>query len=254
MKVLKKDDSFFSKINQSQVNRYYIKTLLGYCSQSKRGELFELNDKLFVKISPFLYLVGSFSVEELSIILDNFDRHFLILDKSLSFFENNLKPFGINTQNREHFLDFSFDEVNLNNLINSPPLHFKIVELTEDIFNNIRTEGIFSNHFTLFDHYQEFKKYGRAGLVMKGHQIVSIASTFCNYNNHVEIQVDTLKKYRGKGLATIACAKLLINIESANFTPHWDAATSQSKALGEKLGFSMPVSYKMYHKLDQENF
>ncbi|MBD3406975.1 MAG: GNAT family N-acetyltransferase [Candidatus Lokiarchaeota archaeon] len=81
-------------------------------------------------------------------------------------------------------------------------------------------------------------------------ELASIAYPAFPYINEFEIQVITLNKkdFRQKGLATVACAEMIIDALEHNIVPHWDAANEPSIALAKKLGYSNPVSYYAYFK------
>ena len=77
-------------------------------------------------------------------------------------------------------------------------------------------------------------------------QLVSGASTYAVYNKGFEIEIDTKREYRGKGLATVAGAKFILESLALNKTPSWDAHDLRSVHLAEKLGYHLSHDYVVY--------
>ena len=61
-----------------------------------------------------------------------------------------------------------------------------------------------------------------------------------------EIEVDTVAEERRKGLATIACAALILCCLEENLYPSWDAQNMNSVHLAEKLGYEFDHEYTAY--------
>nr|MCU0481496.1 GNAT family N-acetyltransferase [Anaerolineae bacterium] len=62
----------------------------------------------------------------------------------------------------------------------------------------------------------------------------------------IEIQIDTKPDYRGKGLATVAAAHLMLHSLENNLAPSWDAATEISAKMAQKLGYTPQGTYEFY--------
>ena len=112
--------------------------------------------------------------------------------------------------------------------------------------NQIKEDARFKNHFSLSNNFEEFIKTGVCYVTTFEDKISSIASSFCNYRNSIEIQVNTSHKFQKIGAASSVCAALLIEAQSRNITPCWDAATNISKKLGSKLGFKEIINYQIF--------
>ncbi|MFW9916868.1 MAG: GNAT family N-acetyltransferase [Candidatus Thorarchaeota archaeon] len=63
----------------------------------------------------------------------------------------------------------------------------------------------------------------------------------------VEIDVQTLQEFRGRGFATTVCAKLIEYCLELGIEPHWDASNELSLKLAQKLGYTNPKQYKAYY-------
>ena len=72
------------------------------------------------------------------------------------------------------------------------------------------------------------------------------ASSYVVYDKGIEIEIDTKREYRGKGLATVVGAKLILECLANNITPSWDAHDLRSVHLAEKLGYHLSHDYVVY--------
>jgi RimJ/RimL family protein N-acetyltransferase len=62
-----------------------------------------------------------------------------------------------------------------------------------------------------------------------------------------ELGITTQKPYRGRGIATIACAHLIQLCEAAGASTYWECVrlNAGSRALARKLGFVNERAYKL---------
>lgn len=81
--------------------------------------------------------------------------------------------------------------------------------------------------------------------VFTGGKLVSGATSFAREGKTVEIEVDTHPRFRRRGLATIAAARLVLYCLDNDLVPHWDAANKPSRALAAKLGFTLERDYEV---------
>ena len=83
-------------------------------------------------------------------------------------------------------------------------------------------------------------------MAMKGQKIVSGASSYSSYKDGIEIEIDTHKDYRRKGLAYACGAKLILACLEKGWYPSWDAHNKASVALAEKLGYHFDHAYTAF--------
>ncbi len=96
----------------------------------------------------------------------------------------------------------------------------------------------------------EFVSDTIAFCIKEGEKVVSMAAAARSseqLTNSVEIDVQTLQEYRGRGFAAIVCAKLIEYCLERGIEPHWDAANELSLKLAQKLGYTNPKRYKGYY-------
>ena len=97
-----------------------------------------------------------------------------------------------------------------------------------------------------FESKENYLKYGRGIVILKGDVIVAGASSYTRYLEGIEIEVDTIETERRKHLATIACAALILECLEENLYPSWDAQNMNSVHLAEKLGYEFSHEYIAY--------
>ena len=88
-----------------------------------------------------------------------------------------------------------------------------------------------------------FLMHGRGQAVLKDGRIVSGAASALRYRDGIEIETDTKKEERQKGLASSACAALILACLDEGLYPGWDAANRLSVKLAEKLGCEFDRKY-----------
>ena len=87
---------------------------------------------------------------------------------------------------------------------------------------------------------------GRGVVIIKSGRLVAGASSYTRYNEGIEIEVDTVPQERRKGLATVACAALILRCLDEGLYPSWDAQNMNSVRLAEKLGYEFDHEYISY--------
>ena len=97
-----------------------------------------------------------------------------------------------------------------------------------------------------FRNKEAFLEFGRGVVILKSGRIVAGASSYSRYNEGIEIEVDTVAEERRKGLATIACAALILRCIDEGLYPSWDAQNMNSVHLAEKLGYEFDHEYTAY--------
>lgn len=76
--------------------------------------------------------------------------------------------------------------------------------------------------------------------------IVAGASSYTRYKEGIEIQIDTKRDHRRKGLALVCAAKLILECMDRKWYPSWDAHNLGSLALEKKLGYRYDKEYDVY--------
>jgi RimJ/RimL family protein N-acetyltransferase len=103
-----------------------------------------------------------------------------------------------------------------------------------------------SDHMLNFDSVEDFMRRGFGFCILEGDEIVSVATTFAICAKGIEIQINTREKQRGKGLATVVAAHLLLHCLQNGLDPNWDAGNEISARLAMKLGYTPQGNYILW--------
>ncbi|SET28471.1 GNAT family N-acetyltransferase [[Clostridium] polysaccharolyticum] len=93
---------------------------------------------------------------------------------------------------------------------------------------------------------KEFAEHALGFLVLRDGKPVAGISSYAFYDKGLEIEIDTKKAYRKKGLATVLGAKFILECTERGLYPNWDAANLISVKLAEKLGYEFDREYPVY--------
>lgn len=139
-----------------------------------------------------------------------------------------------------------FDVGKLYEVVGSLPDEYTIKLIDEEIFDYCRKEEWCRDLVSQFADYQIYEKMGMGVVVLKDGIPVSGASSYSVYSGGIEIEIDTKKEYRRKGLAFACGASLILNCLDRGLYPSWDAQNLWSVALAEKLGYHFDHEYDAY--------
>ncbi len=121
--------------------------------------------------------------------------------------------------------------------------------MDEELFWRCRQSEWCRDWTAQYDSYALYQKYGLGAVILKDGEPVSGASSYSGYPGGIEIEIDTRKDYRRKGLAYRCGAKLILECLKRGWYPAWDAQNLWSLGLAEKLGYHFEREYTAYEVL-----
>ena len=98
---------------------------------------------------------------------------------------------------------------------------------------------------TSFGSAAAFERDGIGFCVLSDAQLVAAAASAFVSANAIEVQVNTRPDQRGRGLATLASAALLVSCLDNGLRPNWDTGNPVSQRLAERLGYTPLPAYEM---------
>jgi GNAT superfamily N-acetyltransferase len=130
---------------------------------------------------------------------------------------------------------------------NMPISNYKIVRTDEEIFNNMKG-SVVPMHF--WKDAEQFCNHGVGFSLFYDNKLASTAYLAYVHDNYLEIGIETVEEYRGKGLAQYACSALIDYCLENNLEPVWSCRfeNTNSYKLAQKLGFE-PISKRSYYRL-----
>lgn len=142
--------------------------------------------------------------------------------------------------------DTKFDREKLEVIVAALPEGYELHRIDEAIYDLIAEDDLFEDCVCHFASKAQFFELGRGYAVLKDGKPVSVASSYSVYREGIEIEIDTAPEERRKGLASVACAKLILSCLDDGLYPSWDAANLNSVHLAEKLGYEFSHEYPCY--------
>ena len=136
-----------------------------------------------------------------------------------------------------------FNQEKLKAMAKTLPEGYEIRKIDSEIYDLCLATPSFEDFVSSFDSKEMYLTLGRGFVVMRDGRIVSGASSYSRYREGIEIEVNTLKEERHKGLAGAVCAALILSCLDEGLYPRWDAANLMSVRLAEKLGYEFSHEY-----------
>ncbi len=142
--------------------------------------------------------------------------------------------------------DGEFDAPYLESLVSKLPEGYEIRSIDEDIYHELEQIPLMNDFVGCFRDCRDFMDNGLGFVIVKDGKTVSGASSYTRYQDGIEIEVDTITRERGKGLAAIACSALILECLKRGLYPSWDAQNPVSRHLAETLGYHFSHKYPVY--------
>lgn len=229
-------------------------TIILSCLQGHMGEAWvdNLINPTMVEliVGDFVFFAGEPQGEVGEELLINIPINSIIVTES-SKWKEQIKAFYKEDCKIEKRYSFYKNKENLNidflkKFYHKVPEGYKLKKLDKELLENYDVNKL-SNDFTAqFKSMEDYLKRGRGYYILKDGEVISGASSYSIYNDGIEIEIDTAREHRRKGLATIVGAALMVDCLENGLYPSWDAANLSSKALAEKLGYKLNEEYEIY--------
>ena len=140
----------------------------------------------------------------------------------------------------------TFDRDKLEAMVRALPEGYALRRIDSELYDLCLKDEIFEDCVSVFGSKEKYLDLGRGFAVMKDGKIVSAASSYSRYHKGIDIEIDTVKEERRKGLGSAVAAKLILHCLDEGLYPAWDAANKLSVRLAEKLGYEFSHEYACY--------
>ncbi|MDO4324042.1 MAG: GNAT family N-acetyltransferase [Lachnospiraceae bacterium] len=227
-------------------------TLIWSCLQGIMGKIYADNPDrptaAMAVIGDFTFFAGKPNIELVSYKPDECTQNFMIMVPQdvhwqktiLHFYGSRAKIISRYAIKKEPDI---FDIEKLEKAVAALPEQYELSMIDERLYHMCKAEAWSSDLVSQFLTYTDYRRLGLGAVICKDHKIVSGASSYSRYRSGIEIEIDTKKEYRRKGLAYICGAKLILECLKRGLYPSWDAHNKGSVALAEKLGYHYSHSY-----------
>lgn len=138
------------------------------------------------------------------------------------------------------------DDERLNRIADQIPPEYRVIPIDARLFELTRREEWSKDFCSQFKDFEDYQHRGVGFVALLGDEPVSGASSYTVYDSGIEIEIDTKKEHRCKGLAAACAARLVLACKERGLYPNWDAANKTSLGLALKLGYRFDKEYPAY--------
>ncbi len=139
-----------------------------------------------------------------------------------------------------------FDRTRLQGFLNAVPDGFTIAPVGRELYGRAFEADWSRDLCAQYSSWEEYARNGLGFMALRSGEPVAGASSYSHYKGGIEIEIDTRKDYRRRGLAAACASALILKCLDLGLYPSWDAATPVSVALAEKLGYRFSHEYPVY--------
>lgn len=218
----------------------YMGTLIADDETNPTSAVITNGDFSFCAGLPNEKLLKSLTIRDFMLIASNNDGWFPIIELVYGEKAKKILRYAIkkesdvfNIEKLKLFVDFLDNE-------------YELRMFDEEAYELAKKESWSADLCSQFESYEDYRKRGIGAVILHNGKLVSGASPYAVYQSGIEIEIDTKPEYRGKGLATVCGAKLILECLSRNIYPSWDAHDLRSVHLAEKLGYHLSHPYVTY--------
>lgn len=145
-------------------------------------------------------------------------------------------------------VNFKFNKAKyLKSIKDTLPPNCTIIQTDKDVFTKMKGNVIPSN---FWDSSEDFLNKGMGFSLLYNNRIASTAYSAFVHKNKLEIGIETLDEFRGKGFAYYSCSALIDYCLANGYEPDWACRleNTSSYKLALKLGFE-PCEELSYYRL-----
>lgn len=139
-----------------------------------------------------------------------------------------------------------FDRALLRQYAGSLNPAYEMKRIDAALYKQCLTHDQFEDFVSNFDGETDYLERGLGFVAVKDGEIAGGVSSYTVYGKGIEIEVDTDKAHRQKGIATACSAQIILHCLENGLYPGWDAANKTSVHLAEKLGYHFDYEYLVY--------
>lgn len=224
-------------------------TLVYSCLQKVMGKIYvtDLSNPLsaFAFVGCFVFFAGEPNIE----LVKNKPSGFAIMVPQNKEWEKLIEMVYPNAKKVIRYAikkDTQFDVEVLKKNLQMLPKGYELKQIDSNIYDMCLESPVTKDFVSSFDSKEIYLKDGRGMVILKNGRIVSGASSYTRYREGIEIEVDTVKEERRKGLALIVCSSLILRCIDEGLYPSWDAQNMGSVHLAKKLGYEFDHEYVAY--------
>ena len=229
-------------------------TLIWSCLQGIMGEIYinsPEDDAAVAVLGDFAFFAGKPSEKLVRFKPENSQRNFVIMVPQNEEWAELIETcYGTKAKKVTRYAIKKepnvFDKEKLKQAVLQLPEGYELRPLQEAEYELCRENNWANDLVSQYKDYDTYREQGLGVVVLKDGEPVAGASSYSSYNGGIEIEIDTRKDHRRKGLAYACGAKLILECLERGLYPSWDAQNLWSVGLAEKLGYHYSHAYVAY--------
>lgn len=139
-----------------------------------------------------------------------------------------------------------FSEEILKNCLDRISPEFSVVPIDRKLYDMVLAEEWSRDFCSQFTNFEDYFTRGLGFVAVYAGKPVAGASSYTVYTGGIEVEIDTKKDFRRKGLGKACGARLILECVKRGIYPSWDAIDLRSVRLAEQLGYHMDRPYVVY--------
>lgn len=139
-----------------------------------------------------------------------------------------------------------FDRRRLEGFVSALPAGYALRPIDEALVPVLLAQEWSKDFCSAFAGPADCCRRGVGVVAMYGGIPVAGAGSYCVYRGGIEVEIDTRRDHRRRGLASACGARLILECLDRGLYPSWDAIDLRSVALAEKLGYHRGEPYPVY--------
>lgn len=139
-----------------------------------------------------------------------------------------------------------FDHEALRAMTADPAPELHIVRIDASMFDTLYSQDWSRDLVANFIDGSTYERLALGFACVHEGQIVGAASCYSVYNDGIEIEVDTRKDFRRRGIARACASSIVLYALEHGLYPSWDAANLMSVGLAKSLGYVYSHEYPAY--------
>ena len=141
----------------------------------------------------------------------------------------------------------AFDRNHLGQLARSILPGVRLVAFDDSICRMAAQQEWSRDFCSQFEGAEDYLRRGVGVAALYAEQLVGGASSYICYDGGIEIELDTHRDWRGRGIATACAARLILTCLDRGLYPSWDAASLTSVHIAQRLGYGPGHPYPVWH-------
>lgn len=144
----------------------------------------------------------------------------------------------------------AFDTALLHRFADALPAAYELRRMDEGLYRLAVREEWSRDLVSQYPTWEAYAAHGAGYAVLRKGALVCGASSYADWPDGLEIEIDTHPAHRRRGLARACAAAFMLDCLERGLHPSWDAANEASARLARTLGYRPAGAYPVYESAE----